>query len=59
MHWNNESLLPPVDCPLLVKIAGVAHKAVRTSYIDNKSAHMEYVLDSGVKVIGRFEWTYP
>lgn len=59
MHWNSESLLPPVDCPLLIQVAGVAHKATRTGYIESKSANIEYVFDNGIKVIGRFRWTYP
>lgn len=58
-HWNHESMLPPVDCPLLLSVHGVPTKATRVSHVRNRNAEMEYLLDGGTRILGRFKWTYP
>lgn len=58
--WNPPERLPPVGCPLLIQIPyGRIERAVRTGYLENRSQQMEYELESGEVVRGRFLWTYP
>lgn len=56
---NSNATLPPVDCPLLIERGNTLVPAVRTGFIPNKSASMEYRLGNGDLVCGRFRWTYP
>lgn len=60
LHLNSASQLPPVDTPLLIKLddGRLAH-ASRTSFIEHRSREMEYRLDDGTIITGRFAWTYP
>ena len=74
-HWNSESSLPPVDCPLVIWVdpppranpvmpwsvvrVGGAVPAVRTGFLDDKTRDMEYRLADGSTITGRFRWTYP
>lgn len=59
VHLNPPGLLPPVGCPLLVKVAGHLERAERTGIIADKTSEMEYRLADGLVVHGRFPWTYP
>lgn len=58
-HLNAASLLPPVACPLLIEVDGRLRRAERTGIIANKADGMEYRLDDGSLIYGRFPWTYP
>ena len=58
--WNQPERLPPVGCPLLIKMPyDRVEKATRTGHLENRSQEMEYLLESGETVRGRFLWTYP
>lgn len=57
-HFNPKTQLPPVDCPLLIKVNGVLMKAHREQYAISKDSQLEYVTEHGV-IIGRYDWTYP
>lgn len=59
IQWNAAELLPPVDCPLVILVAGVAAQAERVGHIPNRNADMDYRLATGQMVTGRFPWTYP
>lgn len=59
MHFNPADDLPPVDCPLLLNIEGKLRRAERVCYIQSRGDSMEYRLDDGQIVMGRFPWTYP
>lgn len=51
--------LPPVGCPLIIKIGDTEQKAERTGYIAKRGDMMEYKLAStGELVIGLFWWRY-
>lgn len=58
-HFNPADVLPPVDCPLLLNIDGTLRRAERVRYIQSRGDIMEYRLDDGQVVMGRFPWTYP
>jgi len=58
-EWNRAALLPPVGCPLVIKVAGHVLRAERTNHLTDKSGQMEYVLMAGQLITGRFEWSYP
>lgn len=58
-HWNSSERLPPVDCPLLIRVKGRVVRAVRTGFIRKKTDEMEYRTKGGRIIVGRFEWTYP
>ena len=60
-HFNRADwrLLPPVDCPLLIKVDGRVLRASRTSHIQKPDGDMEYVTTTGRVLVGRFDWTYP
>lgn len=58
--WVNSScVLPPVDCPLMIEVGSVLMPARRTGFIPRKSDEMEYLLDNGERITGRYRWTYP
>lgn len=58
--WVNSScVLPPVNCPLMIEVGSVLIPARRTGFIPRKSDDMEYLLDNGERITGRFRWTYP
>lgn len=62
LHLNPDSLLPPVDCPLLIEVApGVFKKALRETYVKrkNKEGSLIFRLEDGTEIEGRFRWTYP
>ncbi|KAE8546126.1 hypothetical protein [Marinobacter nauticus] len=58
---NSSSLLPPVDCPLMVEVEGVncLVAARRTRFISKKTDNMEYQIFTGQTIHGRLRWTYP
>jgi hypothetical protein len=58
-EFNRSALLPPVGCPLVIKVAGHVLRAERTIHMADKSGQMEYVLKAGQLITGRFEWSYP
>lgn len=58
-HLNSSSLLPPVECPLLIEVDGRLLRAERTGIIARKSDAMEYRLGDGSVIYGRYRWTYP
>lgn len=51
--------LPPVDCPLMIRVAGEEVRATRTSHIERPDGEMEYLADDGRTFTGRYDWTYP
>lgn len=54
------SHLPPVNTPLVIKLSDtVALLAERTCYVGSKDSELEYLTASGIKIKGRFPWTYP
>lgn len=63
MHFNPKSQLPPVECPLIIRIVGNPLKAMRLTYAESKDDDLYYLVDlpqGGQEVIrGRFDWTYP
>jgi len=60
LKLNPPEMLPPVGCPLLIQVEEArVVRASRTSYIADKSRQMEYLLESGETLLGRFWWTYP
>jgi hypothetical protein len=58
MKLNHPNTLPPVGCPLVIKVKGELIRAERTAHIEAKSRDMTYRTEAGV-ITGRFEWTYP
>ena len=66
LFLNAASLLPPVRCPLVIKLDdGELVRVVRTSFIRDKDGAMEYREighapgTEGRVIVGRFPWTYP
>ena len=59
VQLNPEGHLPPVACPLLIEVDGELVRAERTGFVEQKDRQLEYRLDSGRTVIGRYRWTYP
>ena len=59
VHLNPASVLPPVDCPLMIKVDGKLVQAVRTGFISSRANPMGYRLADGREIEGRFPWTYP
>ncbi|NWA11924.1 hypothetical protein [Pseudomonas gingeri] len=51
--------LPPVHCPLLIRVEGLVLHASRTSHIEQTDGDMEYLTACGRVLLGRFDWTYP
>ena len=56
---NSSSNLPPVECPLMIEVGDVLVPATRTGIIPKKSDDMEYRLENGCLIHGRYRWTYP
>lgn len=56
---NSPDHLPPVGCPLLIQTDSGLLKAARTGYIEDKTRLMEYRLEDGSTIEGRYQWTYP
>lgn len=61
MHFMPSSwrALPPVNCPLLIRVDGVVLRATRTSHIECPNGEMNFVTECGRQLVGRFDWTYP
>jgi len=61
VHFNSAAWrsLPPVRCPLLIKVEGKVLQAERTTHIERSDGDMEYVTQDGRALTGRFDWTYP
>ena len=57
--WNRPEVLPPVDCPLVLRLGSVAVRAERVSYLRDRNGEMDYRLSDGSAITGRFEWSYP
>lgn len=57
--FNDPCHLPPVGCPLVIKIGEKVYRCQRTKFVPRRGDEMEYVLDNGTTVRGRFHWTYP
>lgn len=59
MKLNHPNHLPPVGCPLLIKVGDDLIRAERTSFLEKRDRQMEYRTTEGEVLVGRFEWTYP
>ncbi len=59
VHLNPASELPPVNCPLIIEVEGELLRAERTGFVEQRDRQMEYQLQSGEKIVGRYRWTYP
>lgn len=61
LHFNSADWrsLPPVACPLLIKVDGQVLRASRLNHIERLDGVMDYVTDTGCVLVGRFDWTYP
>lgn len=57
--WNRPEVLPPVDCPLVLRLGSVAVRAERVSYLRDRSGEMDYRLSDGSIIRGRYQWSYP
>ena len=60
-HWNNPGMLPPVNCPLVIRLdTGSIRHVERTTHLTEKNGDMEYRERlSGLVYRGRFAWSYP
>lgn len=60
-EWISADRLPPVDCPLVIKVAGaIVLEVERISFIESKDREMQYRLKHNGRVIeGRWPWSYP
>lgn len=66
LFLNSASIMPPVRCPLLIRLPnGELVRVIRTSFISDKEGVMEYQEigqmpgTEGRLITGRFPWTYP
>jgi hypothetical protein len=59
VHLNHETLLPPVNCPLLIEVDEELLSAFRESHVIARGRDMVYILEDGKKLTGQFKWTYP
>lgn len=58
-HFNPPSTLPPVATPLLIRLpCGAVLQAERTCYLADRDGQMEYRLQDGRLITGRYDWTY-
>lgn len=58
-HLNSPDVLPPVSCPIIIQIpCGKLVRAERTRHIEQRNRDMEYRLEDGRVVVGRYRWTY-
>lgn len=60
-HYSfvSETVLPPVETPLIILREGEVIRVERDGYIADKSDDMRYLTPTGEIIIGRFPWTYP
>lgn len=59
-HFNPASQLPPVDCPLVLKLNdGSTIRVTRPSFVENRSDDLTFVTEVGSTILGRWPWTYP
>jgi hypothetical protein len=58
-HWNAPEILPPVACPIVIRVGAAVFHCERTSHITDKSREMVYRLLDGSLHTGRHEWTFP
>lgn len=61
VHTNDPGVLPPVACPILIAVNAdnVMIRAERISHLRDRSGDMDYRLENGEVIVGRFRWTYP
>jgi hypothetical protein len=60
LKFNPPERLPPVGCWLLIRLPdGTVVQAKRLSHIQTRELAMEYQLETGLVIKGRFDWTYP
>lgn len=58
-QWNRPEVLPPVDCPLVLRLGSLAVRAERVSYLRDRAGDMDYRLSDGSVISGRYHWSYP
>lgn len=59
-EWNPPERLPPVGCPLVIRVGNSALRCERTGHLQDKAGEMEYrSLATGQLWRGRFMWSYP
>lgn len=58
-HWNSPDVLPPVGCPIVLRIGCAVVQAERTAHIERRDREMTYKLPGGQVLTGRYEWSYP
>jgi hypothetical protein len=58
-EFNRPENLPPVACPLVLNIQGATVRGQRISHLSNRAGKMDYRLESGDIIKGRFPWSYP
>jgi len=59
LHWNSPDVLPPVGCPIVLRIGCAVVQAERTAHIERRDREMTYQLPGGQVLTGRYEWSYP
>lgn len=57
-HWNSPDVLPPVGCPIVLRIGCAVVQAERTAHIERRDREMTYKLPTGQELVGRYPWTY-
>ena len=58
-HWNSPVVLPPVGCPIVLRIGCAVVQAERTAHIERRDREMTYQLPGGQVLTGRYFWSYP
>lgn len=58
-HWNLPENLPPVGCPIVIRVGDAVFHCERTSHISDRSQNMVYRMLDGSLHTGRCEWNYP
>jgi hypothetical protein len=58
-HWNSPDKLPPVGCPIVIRIGVAVFHCERTAHISDRSRDMVYRLLDGSLHTGRHPWTFP
>ncbi len=59
-HFNSPGLLPPVGCRLLIKHPEFdVIEVERPQFVTSLSDDLVYDTTMGVRITGRFPWTYP
>ena len=59
IHLNPADHLPPVRCPVVIQVDGDLLRAERTGFIEQRDRSMEYELQDGSRILGRYRWTFP